>query len=433
MANQPIKADPTEAALSAIADAINARDAETRNVPPSEPQAPPAPPVVADLFHDQPDTADWSKDVPPVKRAANDDRAAMGAMLHALQNRTRRTAYVVAGVFAALWLIGGGAVAYLYRGEIATLLAEPGAGLVPWLAIGAGFLIPVFFAYAIAHMLARAADLRLIAQTMAEVAMRLAEPEVAAKESVVTVGHAIRREVAAMGDGVERALARAAELEALVHNEVAALERAYNDNEVRIRVLLTELAAQRDQLVVQAERVRTTISSTHQTISQDLNSIGDVVAEKVNDVAQRITRTLTEKGEHITLALGHAGDSMIDALGERGGNLLDRLESTSEKTSGAIRLATDQLTGSLDFKTDKVRTDFNEIATSVQQLMASRMEQAAQNFAQHSTGMIDLMASRSQEMSEAIVHAGSRTAQDITGRIDEIKSSLQAAGETLVL
>ena len=49
-----------------------------------------------------------------------------------------------------------------------------------------------------------------------------------------------------MGDGVERALARAAELEALVHNEVAALERAYNDNELRIRGLIEDLANQRD-------------------------------------------------------------------------------------------------------------------------------------------------------------------------------------------
>ena len=59
-----------------------------------------------------------------------------------------------------------------------------------------------------------------------------------------------------MGDGVERALARAAELEALVHNEVSALERAYNDNEVRIRDLLTELSNQRETLVNQAEHVR---------------------------------------------------------------------------------------------------------------------------------------------------------------------------------
>ena len=41
-----------------------------------------------------------------------------------------------------------------------------------------------------------------------------------ATESIVSVGQAIRREVAAMGDGVdERALARAGELESLVHNE----------------------------------------------------------------------------------------------------------------------------------------------------------------------------------------------------------------------
>ena len=50
---------------------------------------------------------------------------------------------------------------------------------------------------------------------------------------MVSVGQAIRREVAAMGDGVERALARAGELETLVHNEVASLERAYSDNELR--------------------------------------------------------------------------------------------------------------------------------------------------------------------------------------------------------
>ena len=39
-------------------------------------------------------------------------------------------------------------------------------------------------------------------------------------DSVVTVGEAIRREVAAMGDGVERTIARAGELESMVRAEV---------------------------------------------------------------------------------------------------------------------------------------------------------------------------------------------------------------------
>src|SRR4029450_7924989 len=116
--------------------------------------------------------------------------------------------------------------------------------------------VPVIFFFVLAHMFNPAQDMRVVAESMAEVAIRFAQPETVARESIVTVGQAIRREVAAMGDGVERALARAAELEALVHNEVSALERAYNDNEVRIRGLLQDLSSQRDTLVGQAEHVR---------------------------------------------------------------------------------------------------------------------------------------------------------------------------------
>ena len=149
----------------------------------------------------------------------------------------------------------------------------------------------------------------MIAHSMASVAHAACRAGDLARDSIVSVGQAIRREVAAMGDGVERALARAAELEALVHNEVAALERAYNDNEVRIRGLIEDLANQRDTLVGQAEQVRNAITGVHLGLTQDIASVSDLVAASVNDAAQRVTRTLAEKGEHITLALGRAGDT----------------------------------------------------------------------------------------------------------------------------
>ena len=69
---------------------------------------------------------------------------------------------------------------------------------------------------------------------------------------------------------VERALARASELEAMVRGEVAALERTYSDNEVRIRGLLQDLANQRDTLVGQAEQVRSAINNVHIDLTQDL-------------------------------------------------------------------------------------------------------------------------------------------------------------------
>ena len=142
----------------------------------------------------------------------------------------------------------------------------------------------------------RSQELRLITQSMAEVAMRLAEPETVARESIVTVGQAIRREVAAMGDGIERALARAAELETLVANEVSALEHAYNDNEVRIRALLQDLGSQRDTLVGQAGQIRDAINGVHLDLSHDISQISELVAEQVNEASRRITHTLAGKG-----------------------------------------------------------------------------------------------------------------------------------------
>src|SRR5262249_61111653 len=106
-------------------------------------------------------------------------------------------------------------------------------------------------------------------KALAAVSSALAEPAPGGRESVVTVGQALRREVAAMGDGVERALARAAELETLVANEVSALEHAYNDNEVRIRALLQDLGSQRDTLVGQAGQIRDAINSVHLDLSHD--------------------------------------------------------------------------------------------------------------------------------------------------------------------
>src|SRR5207245_2530297 len=236
----------------------------------------------------------------------------IGSILRSLQRRPQKTSYMLASVFAAVWVIVGFALGWLYLPDLQATLGPTGMTAPVLAVLGAIYLAPVVFFYVLAHMAWRSQELRLIAQAMAEVAMRLAEPETVARESIVTVGQAIRREVAAMGDGVERALARAAELETLVANEVSALEHAYNDNEVRIRALLQDLGSQRDTLVGQAEAVRDAINGVHLDLSNDISQISQLVAEQVNEAARRITHTLAEKGEHITRALGNAGDTMIE-------------------------------------------------------------------------------------------------------------------------
>src|SRR3984957_15122270 len=446
MANTPKMKDPTEAALSAIQDALNVRDAESSATMV-------APPIAAmpgedamserawpglrsskaaktDHFEDE---ARRPEDTDAARRPANDARESIGQILRPLQRRPARTSYILASIFAAIWVIGGLMLGRIYMPDIQQALGPSGLTAPVLAVLGTIYLAPVVFFYVLAHMAWRSQELRLIAQSMAEVAMRLAEPETVARESIVTVGQAIRREVAAMGDGVERALARAAELETLVANEVSALEHAYNDNEVRIRALLQDLGGQRDTLVGQAEQVRDAINSVHLDLSHDISQISQLVADQVNEASRRITHTLAEKGEHISRALGHAGDTMIEALGERGGDLLERLEAVSASTTDANGPASDRLTATLNFKTDHIGDEFTEIAANLQHMMSVRLDRVTESFSQRSVSILDMMTGRPQQPTHSAVETGNNLAEAIGNRVEDVNTTLKNTGDSLVL
>jgi len=240
MANNPKKVkDPTEVALSAIQEALNISDTSVdpnRNSvgsdlpPPTGPSAPPA-------YSETPfDTRSSDRPVfDPIeeprspRRAANDDRETIGQILQAIQKgRPARGVYTLASIFAAVWIVGCVLLTLSFLPSLQAAMGQSGGVLVLG-GLAALFFAPVLLFYFLASLVWRGQEMRMIAQSMAQVAIRFSEPEGAAADSMVTVGQAIRREVAAMGDGVERAIARAGELETLVANEVAALERAYSD------------------------------------------------------------------------------------------------------------------------------------------------------------------------------------------------------------
>src|SRR5262249_4477384 len=139
MANNPKRMqDPTEAAMSAIQEALNLRDEppaarpaapEPADVgqtdafaPPIAPIQPPAregrrrptrsaPPIDEDLFLQEtvgraPAPAEL-EEVKPVQRAANDDRQSVGAILQSLQRRPSRAPYTAAFFLSTVWVALG--------------------------------------------------------------------------------------------------------------------------------------------------------------------------------------------------------------------------------------------------------------------------------------------------------------------------------------
>ena len=222
--------------------------------------------------------------------AANDDMPSIGGLIYALQQRPSRSPFLIALITSAVWFVLGLGVSYAvflkaFDGASSTteMLANPAI-----VAVIATVAIPIALFWFLAILVWRAQELRLMSSAMTEVAVRLAEPDRMAEQSVASLGQTVRRQVAAMNDAISRALGRAGELEALVHNEVAALERSYSENENRIRNLINELASEREALANNSERV----------------------SEALRGVGSQVTREITAASEKASQTLGHASVTM---------------------------------------------------------------------------------------------------------------------------
>jgi len=143
MANTPKKMkDPTEAALSAIQDALQIRDDDTPTqqnaastpTPTSGPsEEKPWPGLRSKLSNREsarenakPAQAPYQGPYEEEERthdpmrlpAANDDRESIGSILRLLQQTPSRTSYLIASIFSAVWIIAGFGLGLVYVPEI---------------------------------------------------------------------------------------------------------------------------------------------------------------------------------------------------------------------------------------------------------------------------------------------------------------------------
>src|SRR5690606_28961817 len=189
------------------------------------------------------------------------------------------------------------------------LLARP-----DWILLGIGVIVPIILFWAFASMVRRAQEMRMAAESMTEMAFRLAEPENLAQDRVMMVGQAVRREVAAMGEGIERTLARAVELETLVHTEVNQIERSYSENAARIRLLVDGLGSEREAVVTHAERVRASITGAHETLRDELDQASDVIRRNILGVSSHLSTAISDSGAQLVDRINESGSSLYDSI-----------------------------------------------------------------------------------------------------------------------
>ncbi len=445
--------DPAEAALTAVEQALNLDEVvnlrASERFDASKPDDPKLPDIddhdftrgaFADVEANAPKDRYNPRDLDDNQRSgfiapdraavANDDRQNVGTMLQALQVRPSGRGYNVATLLSLLWIAGG--AFSLYSQGITTPEQFLAAYTPAQLSVAALVLFaPIVLFYIAAMLTVRSQEMKQVARAVGEVAVRLAQPENFSTDAVLSVSQAVRREIAAVGDGVERALARAGELETLVRSEISTLERAYSDNEIRIRSLIDELVTQRESIVTNAERVRTAITGSHQHLTQDLDEAAERVVNAISGAGERVTGSLEQRGEQITQALGRAGERVVEEMAGRGVELVDRLTGASDEIKVGISEAGTTITAALENKAQDITGAFERTGDLLNRHLQDGAGQVTRMLAETGRGVIDTLAQQGADVREAFEQTAKSLEDSFAQRGTEITERLTATSEQI--
>jgi len=451
MAQKQSAEDAVSAAMMAIENALSlspddgpavptatpAVDPEAAKPAPAEPAATKAPPMVEPVpapppARRPPQVEETRPLVGPTAPPANDDRAALGPIVQALQSRRpSRVPFAVAVVASAVWLalcVAYGAARFFSAAtptSTTDFLLRPEAVL-----IGLAALAPPLLLFGFVALSRRVQEMRLSAGSITQVALRLAEPETAAGEQIGTLAQAIRREIAAMGDGVERALARAAELETLVRSEVSTLERAYSDNERRIRSLIAEMADQRNAIAAQGDQVRIAVDGAHQGIAADLETLAERLSERVSTVGERVAASLGASSEDIAIAIDRAGATAIDRLSTQGAQIRKALAEVGDDVASRLAEGSEAFAADFARRGDEIVERVGAASRQASESIFPRAEELTARLNETYERVHDTIVVRGQTLEDALVLTGERLASTLSAKTDDARAVLDAAGST---
>ncbi len=381
-------------------------------------------------------------------RPANDDRPSAGEILRAFQARYNRSPTIFVATCSVLWIVV--TLGYFIANRT-VLFNLPAESLLPQATLALMTIAgPVIFFLVTVALLRRGQEMRIAARSMTEVAVRLAEPETIATEQLVTLSQAIRREVASMGDGIERALARASELETLVRSEVSNLERSYSDNERRVHSLIDELASERESILTNAEQVRGAISLAQDNFSRDLAGASSRFAESVGEAAGRVSASLNSKGEEIKAALSHGRDELVEQLTLHGNDLVRRLAQSGHEAAtslagaseGIAKTLTDRMTdmderlktgretlaADLELRGDALAQRLDAAGARIADTIFSRGDSLAVRLAETSDRLHDVVTVQGTALHETLAEVSARAAGQIQDRTAEAREVLRELG-----
>lgn len=348
---------------------------------------------------------------PRARVAANDDLPSIGGLIFALHEKPSQRPMQIAAIASVAWGVCGILLGWAMLAPelqrvptVLEMLTRPTA-----ITLAATIILPIAVFWFIALLVWRAQELRLMSSAMTEVAIRLAEPDRMAEQQIASVGQAVRRQVNHMNEAVSRALGRAGELEALVHNEVASLERSYTQNENRIRGLLDELAGERNALLNTSERV----SHTLKELGNDIPTL----VEKLSEQQVKLARFIEQAGQNLV--------SLEQSIAVNATQLATSVGARTQELHGVLTDRAAEISGLLESRTGDIAAALQTGKTDLENTLATHTEDMQAAFDGFAGGLDAALGERNNQLKVMLTDTASAIESTLATRTEGLQTVLE--------
>jgi hypothetical protein len=340
---------------------------------------------------------------PDASTVANDDAQVEGGS--SLIRKTRKP-LVIAIAASAIWLL---VIALAVNARIASLGPGQTLGFSEWSLIVHGFVGPILFIVVLTMLFTRNDEIRKLTEAVTGLAAReMPEPRPSAAPT-----EAARRDIAAMADGVERAIARASELQSIVRSEIGWIESTSMESETKLREVIHELGVQRASIAQGVAALQQELASAHDATGKELQALGEELARKVERVAEKACESIGQRAETVVSTLDRSSDRITDAISLRGNDLLERLNMASIEVGGTLTGLTSQMAAELDQRIEGFLERVERAGGALNGDIEAKGQALSRSIAEAGQGVISSLSTRTHEAEKTLRSSSDTFARSI--------------------